>query len=129
MRVEAGPELVQPPLTALLEFLQRLEVVGPDGAVVEIVGRVVNHRRVAIAEEDVGPWAMGELVRMRFLSGSSWPGPTSSNSSSSLVSRSVTVTRLPNGKYLAAYEVVNRPSQSLNTAVNTLANFFVAFSF
>ncbi|MDP4502009.1 RICIN domain-containing protein [Nonomuraea turcica] len=30
----------------------------------------------------------------------------------------ITVTRLPNGKYLAAYEVVNRPSQSLNTAVN-----------
>ena len=28
----------------------------------------------------------------------------------------ITVTRLPNGKYMAAYEVVNRPSQSLNTA-------------
>lgn len=29
----------------------------------------------------------------------------------------ITVTKLPNGKYMAAYEVVNRPSQSLNTAV------------
>lgn len=29
----------------------------------------------------------------------------------------ITVTRLPNGQYLAAYEVVNRPSQSNNTAV------------
>ena len=29
----------------------------------------------------------------------------------------ITVTALPNGKYLATYEVVNRPSQSLNTAV------------
>lgn len=29
----------------------------------------------------------------------------------------ITVTALPNGKYMAAYEVVNRPSQSLNTAV------------
>ncbi|UUZ95255.1 glycoside hydrolase [Paenibacillus sp. P25] len=29
----------------------------------------------------------------------------------------ITVTRSPNGKYMAVYEVVNRPSQSLNTAV------------
>ncbi|MFJ3802629.1 RICIN domain-containing protein [Streptomyces sp. NPDC090088] len=29
----------------------------------------------------------------------------------------ITVTALPNGKYMAVYEVVNRPSQSLNTAV------------
>jgi hypothetical protein len=29
----------------------------------------------------------------------------------------ITVTALPNGKYMATYEVVNRPSQSLNTAV------------
>lgn len=29
----------------------------------------------------------------------------------------ITVTKLPNGKYLATYEVVNRPSQSVNTAV------------
>jgi hypothetical protein len=29
----------------------------------------------------------------------------------------ITVTKLGNGKYLATYEVVNRPSQSLNTAV------------
>lgn len=29
----------------------------------------------------------------------------------------ITVTALPNGKYMASYEVVNRPSQSLNTAL------------
>lgn len=29
----------------------------------------------------------------------------------------ITVTKLPNGQYLATYEVVNRPSQTLNTAV------------
>ena len=29
----------------------------------------------------------------------------------------ITVAKLPNGKYMATYEVVNRPSQSLNTAV------------
>ena len=29
----------------------------------------------------------------------------------------ITVTKLPNGQYMATYEVVNRPSQSLNTAV------------
>lgn len=29
----------------------------------------------------------------------------------------ITVTKMGNGKYLAAYEVVNRPSQSLNTAI------------
>ncbi|UQX88420.1 RICIN domain-containing protein [Jatrophihabitans telluris] len=29
----------------------------------------------------------------------------------------ITVTKLPTGKYLATYEVVNRPSQSVNTAV------------
>jgi hypothetical protein len=29
----------------------------------------------------------------------------------------ITVTKLPNGQYLATYEVVNRPSQSVNTAV------------
>ena len=29
----------------------------------------------------------------------------------------ITVTKLPNGQYMAAYEVVNRPSQTLNTAV------------
>lgn len=29
----------------------------------------------------------------------------------------ITVTKLPNGKYMAVYEVVNRPSQTLNTAV------------
>lgn len=29
----------------------------------------------------------------------------------------ITVTRMGNGKYLAVYEVVNRPSQSLNTAI------------
>ena len=42
------------------------------------------------------PWPIGLVVRIRFWSGSSWPGPTSSKSSSSSMSRSLTLTLDPN---------------------------------
>ncbi len=55
----------------------------------------------------ISPWPIGLVVRIRPLSGFSWPGPINSNVSSSSTSRSSTFTLLPKAMVSFGSELVS----------------------